>query len=84
LETTVGYADLIAHKVAALPPEKQAEVLRYVDALAGTASPRVSLSDSDIQTVLERTRGAWGSLGLDEVDAGVAAMRDEWTRDWER
>jgi len=37
---TMGYADLTSSKVARLPVDRQAEVLRYVEAVEGEPSAR--------------------------------------------
>ena len=46
----------------------------------GQALPQVNIA-----ILLSRTRGSLGcKMTTDEIDADVRAMRDEWTREWER
>ena len=46
----------------------------------GQALPQVNIAN-----LLSRTRGSLGcKMTTDEIDADVRAMRDEWTREWER
>ncbi|BBL76722.1 hypothetical protein [Methylomagnum ishizawai] len=72
--------DLIA--AAALPPGQQAEILRYVLALAGEPSPVEAQGPERTQTILRRAWGAWGRADRDEIDRTLAALRDEWERDF--
>lgn len=78
----MGYADLIASKVAVLPSDRQAEVLRYVEAVAGELAN--TGDDSRTEEILRRAWGAWGQASREEIDRALAAQRDEWERELPR
>ncbi len=73
--------DLIAAKVAGLPPIRQAEILRYILALGGEPSYIEPHSLERTEAILQRTWGAWGRMSREEIDHSLAAFRDEWERD---
>jgi hypothetical protein len=77
----MAYADLIAAKVAGLPLDRQAEILRYVEAVAGEPACRASLSSEQREDILRRAWGAWGATSPDDIDRTLAEMRGEWERD---
>lgn len=74
----MGYADLIATKVAGLPTSRQAEVLRYVEAVAGEEFSAAQPLGAD--AILQRAWGAWGQCGKNDIDRAISALRDEWER----
>lgn len=74
------YAELIAEKVNKLPSDRQAEILRYVEALAGEPANREEFSQDQIGAILERTWGAWGTSSREDIDQTLEAMREEWER----
>ena len=76
----MGYADLISSKVARLPADRQAEVLRYVEAVAGEPSARGQHSPDQADAILQQAWGAWGRMSREEIDCKLAEMRDEWER----
>ncbi len=76
----MGYIDLIAHKLLELSPDQQAEVLRFVQAVAG--QPLARASDHDrLEDVLKGSWGAWGQAAVSTIDAELAAVREEWSRE---
>ncbi|MBI4984695.1 MAG: hypothetical protein HZC24_04970 [Rhodocyclales bacterium] len=75
----MGYADLIANKVAELPANRQAEVLRYVEAVAGELGGGAQGGEAD--AILHHAWGAWGQAAKAEIDRALAAQRDEWERE---
>jgi hypothetical protein len=38
---------------------------------------------TDIDGILARSRGILGNHSMDEIDAELSAMRNEWRRDWD-
>lgn len=74
----MGYADLISSKVARLPVDRQAEVLRYVEAVEGEPSARGQHLPDQADAILQR---AWGRMSREEIDRKLAEMRGEWERD---
>ena len=72
------YAELIAEKVAVLPHERQAEILRYIEALAGEPASREQYTGDQIEAVSQRAWGAWGQSSREEIDRTLADMREEW------
>ena len=53
--------------------------------LVSLADDGQTLPQVNIANLLSRTRGCLGGkMTTDEIDADVRAMRDEWTREWER
>jgi hypothetical protein len=77
----MDYADLISSKVARLPVDRQAEVLRYVEAVEGEPSARGQHSPDQADAILQRAWGAWGRMSKEEIDRKLAEMRGEWERD---
>ena len=73
--------DLISAKVVDLPPNHQAEVLRYVLALTGELSYSETHNSERRSVILQRTWGAWGNMSREEVDSTLATIRDDWDRD---
>lgn len=45
-----------------------------------TDKPRV---DRDIDGILARSRGILGNQSMDEIDAELKSMRNEWECDWD-
>ena len=46
---------------------------------------RVMPNSVNISVLLRKTRGSIGRhMKMEELDAEIHAMRDEWTREWER
>jgi hypothetical protein len=43
-----------------------------------------SICDQDIDGILARSRGILGNKSMDEIDAELKAMRNEWERDWDK
>jgi hypothetical protein len=76
----MGYIDLIAHKLLELSPDQQAEVLRFVQAVAGQPLARASHQDR-LDEILNGAWGAWGSAAVPAIDAELVAVRDEWSRE---
>lgn len=74
------YAELIAEKVNKLPSNRQAEILRYVEALAGEPANREAFFQDQISAILERAWGAWGTSSRESIDRTLANMREEWER----
>jgi len=77
----MGYVDLISSKVARLPADRQAEVLRYIEAVEGEPSARGQHSPDQADAILQRAWGAWGRMSKEEIDRKLAEMRDQWNRD---
>ncbi len=73
--------NLISSKVARLPVDRQAEVLRYVEAVEGEPSARGQYSPDQADAILQRAWGAWGRMSKEEIDRKLAEMRGEWKRD---
>jgi hypothetical protein len=77
---SMGYIDLIAHKLLELSPDQQAEVLRFVQAVAG--QPLARGADSErLDEILKGSWGAWGQAAVSVIDAELMAVRDEWSGD---
>jgi hypothetical protein len=76
----MGYVDLIASKVARLPVDRQAEILRYVEAVECESPTRSGISPDQADAILQQAWGAWGCMSKEEIDHKVAEMRDEWDR----
>jgi hypothetical protein len=74
----MGYADLIASKVARLPADRQTEILRYVEAVEGEPTTRNHYSPDQTDAILQQAWGAWGRTSKEEIDRKVIEMRDEW------
>ena len=77
----MNITDLITAKVFDLPPDHQAEVLRYVLALTGEPPYPEPYNSERTADILQRTWGAWGKMSLEDIDSTLAIMRDEWDRD---
>ncbi len=77
----MNITDLISAKVVDLPPNHQAEVLRYVLALTGEPSYPEPHNPEQTAVILQRAWGAWGNMSREEIDSMIANMRDEWDRD---
>ena len=77
----MNITDLISAKVADLPLNHQAEVLRYVLALTGEPPYPESHNPERTAVNLQRTWGAWGNMDREEIDSMIANMRNEWDRD---
>ena len=77
----MNLTDLISAKLVDLPPNHQAEVLRYVLALTGEPSYPEPHTPERTTGILQRTWGAWGGKSREEIDSTLAIMRDEWDRD---
>ena len=77
----MNVTDLITAKVVDLPPNHQAEVLRYVLALTGEPPYPEPHNPERTAVILQRTWGAWGNLSREEINSTLAMMRDEWDRD---
>ena len=75
------YAELIAQKVLHLSEAKQAEILRYVQAVEGSFSTDNSSTTQAADAILRKAWGAWGCSSIEEIDKAVSLMRDEWERD---
>jgi hypothetical protein len=75
------YADLIWNKIARLSADRQAEVLRYIDAVEGEPSTRGQHSPDQTDTILQQAWGAWGQMAKEEIDQKIAEMRQEWQRE---
>jgi len=73
--------DLNTAKVVALPPNHQAEVLRYVLALTGEPPYLGPHNLERTADILQKTWGAWGNMSREKIDSMIANMRDEWNRD---
>ena len=76
----MGYIDLIAHKLLELSPDQQAEVLRFVQAVAGQPLPRAS-DHERLDEILSGSWGAWGQAAVSVIDAELMTVRDEWSRE---
>ena len=74
------YAELCREKIAVLPADRQAEILRYIEAVAGEPSCREPHSPQQAK-ILREAWGAWGRMSQEEIDRTLAAMRGEWDRD---
>jgi len=74
------YAELCRDKIAVLPTEQQAEILRYIEAVAGEPTCR-GIHSPERDKILREAWGAWGRMSQEEIDRTLAAMRDEWDRD---
>ncbi len=70
----MGHFELM-HKLESLPSAQRMAVIQLVEALLADR-PR----DQDrLEAAMDAARGSWPSrMSLDELDAEVAAMRDEW------
>lgn len=84
----MGYPELIQQRLQALPLEKQAEVLDFVEFLAGRVSEKDSLDDAqrraNVAATLRTARAAWPAVNPEELDQQFAEMRHEWDqRGWE-
>jgi hypothetical protein len=77
----MNITDLITAKVVNLPPDHQAEVLRYVLALTGEPPYPEPHNPERTVVILQRTWGAWGNMSREEIDCTLARMRNEWDRD---
>ncbi len=77
----MNITDLISAKVVDLPPDHQAEVLRYVLALTGDPLYPEPHNPKRTAVILQRTWGAWGNMSREEIDSALATIRDEWDRD---
>ncbi len=77
----MNITDLITAKVVDLPPDHQAEVLRYVLSLAGEPHYPETHNPKRTEVILQRTWGAWENLSREKIDSTLAMMRDEWDRD---
>jgi len=75
------YAEQIAQRVSHLSEAKQAEILRYVQAVEGSMPSAHSSSDQNADTILRKAWGAWGRSSIEEIDKAVSLMRNEWERD---
>ncbi len=76
----MSYAELISSKVTRLPPDRQAEVLRYVEAIAGEPSARGQHSPDETDAILQQAWGVWGRMSKEEINRKLAEMRDAWER----
>lgn len=75
------YADLIWSKITRLSPDRQAEVLRYIDAIEGEPSTRGRHSPDQIDAILQQAWGAGGQMTKEDIDRKIAEMRAEWQRE---
>jgi hypothetical protein len=75
------YAEMIAEKAALLPFEQQAEILRYIEAVAGQPVSREAHTIEQSGIILQQAWGAWGQVKREEIDGILADMRDEWQSD---
>lgn len=75
------YAERIAEKIAGLPCDQQAEILRYVEAVAGKPSSREPYSVEQTGIILRQAWGSWGRMSREEIDHTLADMREAWERD---
>jgi hypothetical protein len=76
----MGYVDQITHKLLELSPDQQAEVLRFVQAVAG--QPLARGADRDrLDEILAGSWGAWGQAAVSTIDAQLRVVRDEWSGD---
>lgn len=75
------YAEQIAQKVAYLSEAKQAEILRYVQAVEGSMPSANSSLPQNANAILRKAWGAWGCSSIEEIDRAVSLMRDEWERE---
>jgi hypothetical protein len=73
--------EMIAARVAGLPPTQQAEILRYVLALAGEPAYPEPQSPERTEAILSSAWGAWGAMDRDSIDHTLATLRNEWERD---
>ena len=65
-------AEIITEKVRALPPEKQQEVLDFVEFIERKAAPKKPR---------RRLKGLWADLKVDLTEADIAEIRREmWAR----
>jgi hypothetical protein len=63
-------AELVLEKLRALPPEKQHDVLHFVESLAADSSPGLPLRS---------LRGLWAGMGFDVTEEDIAlARREMW------
>jgi hypothetical protein len=74
-EIPMGHVELI-HKLESLPSAQRNAVMQLVDALL-LAERRHDPEQLD--AAIAAARGSWPrKMSLDEIDAEVRAMRDEW------
>ena len=60
-------------------PEKEMRVVVVMD-----IHPEPQKTQENIRELLRRTRGSMGKgKTLDEIDAEICTMRNEWKREWE-
>lgn len=71
----MGHVELI-HKLESLPSAQRNAVMQLVDALLAERR-----HDGDqLDAAIAAARGSWPrKMSIDEVDAEVRAMRDEWS-----
>jgi len=84
----MGYLDLIQKRLETLSPERQAQVLAYVESLANAVPAPQVTNVAQRPKLLEAITAARGCLPHPlsdaELDAETAAMRAEWDRrGWE-
>ena len=64
------------------PPPVAIENGRVMVSLAGEGDKPRAIN---ITLLLSRTRGSLGRrMTMEEIDTDISAMRDEWTRKWDR
>lgn len=74
----MGYAELIAHKLASLSPEKQAEVFDFVEFVAARAARP---AHGDLRAAMLSARGSvHGSMSHEQLGREIAELRSEWER----
>lgn len=71
----MGHAELV-HKLESLPGAQRAAVMLLVDALLAERHH----DSGQLDAAIAAARGSWPrKMSIDEVDAEVRAMRDEWS-----
>ena len=74
----MGYAELIAQKLASLSPEKQAEVFDFVEFVAARAA---CPTQGNLREVMLSARGSLHSpMNHEQLDREIAGLRSEWGR----
>ena len=74
----MGYAELIAHKLASLSPEKQAEIFDFVEFVASRAA---SPAHGNLRTAMLSARGSLQyPMSHEQMDREIAGLRSEWER----